>query len=80
MADTVMALLADPERVAESRRAAAAYFDEHVAPERIAQYLLDAVAVPGQGRGPLRPRQPAARRTAQRGQSGGRRAREWDAA
>jgi hypothetical protein len=41
IADTVMALLADPERVAESRRAAAAYFDEHAAPERIARYLMD---------------------------------------
>jgi hypothetical protein len=41
IADTVMALLADPERVAESRRAAAAYFDDHAAPARIARYLMD---------------------------------------
>jgi hypothetical protein len=41
IADTVMALLADPERVAESRRAAAAYFDRHATPERIARYLMD---------------------------------------
>jgi hypothetical protein len=41
IADTVMALLADPERVAESRLASAAYFDEHVAPARIARYLVD---------------------------------------
>jgi hypothetical protein len=41
VADTVMALLADPERVAESRLASAAYFDEHAAPARIARYLVD---------------------------------------
>jgi hypothetical protein len=41
IADTVMALLADPDRVAESRFASAAYFDEHVAPTRIARYLVD---------------------------------------
>lgn len=41
IADTVMALLADPERVAESRLASAEYFDQHVAPERIARYLTD---------------------------------------
>jgi hypothetical protein len=41
IADTVMALLADPERAEESRRASAAYFDEHVAPNRIARYLMD---------------------------------------
>jgi hypothetical protein len=81
MADTVMALLADPERVAESRRAAAAYFDQHVAPERIAQYLLDAVRSPAKDEARLRPRQPdASHRSAQRGQSAGRRAQEWDAA
>jgi hypothetical protein len=36
-----MALLADPERVARSRLASAEYFDQHVAPERIASYLMD---------------------------------------
>jgi hypothetical protein len=41
VADTVMALLADPDRVAASRLASAAYFDEHVAPARIARYLVD---------------------------------------
>jgi len=41
IADTVMALLADPDRVAESRLASAVYFDEHVAPARIARYLVD---------------------------------------
>jgi hypothetical protein len=41
IADTVMALLADPERVAESRVASAAFFDEHVAPARVARYLVD---------------------------------------
>jgi hypothetical protein len=41
IADTVMALLADPEKVTESRRAAAAYFDQHVAPAQVARYLLD---------------------------------------
>jgi hypothetical protein len=41
IADTVMTSLADPERVATVRRAAAAYFDQHVAPDRIARYLLD---------------------------------------
>jgi hypothetical protein len=33
IADTVMALLSDPDRVAESRRAAADYYDGH-APRR----------------------------------------------
>jgi len=41
IAETVMALLADPERVAESRLVSAQYFDQHVAPERIAGYLMD---------------------------------------
>jgi hypothetical protein len=41
IAGTVMASLADPERVAESRRAAAGYFDEHAAPAQIARYLVD---------------------------------------
>jgi hypothetical protein len=41
IADTVMALLADPERVAASRLASTEYFDQHVAPERIAGYLMD---------------------------------------
>jgi len=41
IADTVMALLADPDRSAAMRRASVAYFDAHVAPERIARYLLD---------------------------------------
>ena len=41
IADTVMALLTDPDRVAESRLASAAYFNEHVAPARIARYLVD---------------------------------------
>jgi hypothetical protein len=36
-----MALLAEPERVAESRRAAAEYFDRHAAPAKLARYLLD---------------------------------------
>lgn len=41
IADKVMDLLADPERVEESRRAAAAYFDAHVAPARVARYFMD---------------------------------------
>jgi len=41
IAENVMALLADPDRVAESRRAAGAYFDEHAAPARIARYFID---------------------------------------
>jgi hypothetical protein len=41
IADTVMALLADPDRSAAMPRASAAYFDAHVALERIALYLLD---------------------------------------
>jgi hypothetical protein len=41
IATTVMALLADPDRVAESRRAAADYFDEHAASARIARYFVD---------------------------------------
>jgi hypothetical protein len=36
-----MALLADPDRPAAMRRASVTYFDTHVAPERIARYLLD---------------------------------------
>jgi hypothetical protein len=41
IADTVMASLAEPDRLSEVRRAAAAYFDRHVAPQRIARYLVD---------------------------------------
>lgn len=41
IADVVMTLLSDPERVAASRRAAAAYFDQHVSPPRLAQHLID---------------------------------------
>lgn len=41
VADTVMSLLADPERIAATRRAAARYFDEHAAPARIARYFMD---------------------------------------
>ena len=66
IADTVMALLADPERVAESRRAAAAYFDEHVAPERIARYLMDVSQSLVKDEASVRPRQPE-RRRARRG-------------
>jgi hypothetical protein len=41
ISETVTDLLADRERVAECRRAAAAYFDERVAPAKIARYLID---------------------------------------
>jgi hypothetical protein len=37
------ALLADPARAAELRRAAATYFDEHAAPGRVARYVLCAL-------------------------------------
>jgi PAS domain S-box-containing protein len=39
--DQVMSLLADRERMAESRRAAAAYFDAHVAPAQLATHILE---------------------------------------
>ncbi len=41
IADTVMALLPDPESTAAIRRTPTVYFDAHVAPERIARYPLD---------------------------------------
>ena len=44
ISDTVMDLLAEPDRLEESRHATASYFDRHVAPERIARYLIDAAA------------------------------------
>jgi hypothetical protein len=40
VAPAVEALLAEPARAAELRRAAAAYFDEHAAPGRVARYVL----------------------------------------
>lgn len=40
IADTVMALLADPERTAQIGRTAADYFDRHVAPEQVARYFI----------------------------------------
>ena len=40
LAPAVEALLADEARAAELRRAAAAYFDEHAAPGRVAGYVL----------------------------------------
>jgi hypothetical protein len=39
----VEALLSEPARAAELRRAAAAYFDEHAAPGRVARYVLGAL-------------------------------------
>jgi hypothetical protein len=41
IAPAVEALLAEPARAAELGRAAAAYFDEHAAPGRVARYVLD---------------------------------------
>lgn len=41
IADTVMELLANPEQAAEVRRAAATYYDRHVAPQQVARYLLE---------------------------------------
>lgn len=41
IADTVMALLANPEQAAEMRHASAAYYDRHVAPRQVARYLLE---------------------------------------
>lgn len=41
IAETVMSWLADPERAAGVREAAAAYFDLHVAHEPVARYLID---------------------------------------
>ena len=43
VAPAVEALLAEPARAAELRRAAAAYFDEHAAPGRVARYVLGAL-------------------------------------
>jgi hypothetical protein len=43
VAPAVEALLADPPRAAELRRAAAAYFDEHAAPGPVARYVLGAL-------------------------------------
>ena len=43
VAPAVEALLADEPRAAELRRAAAAYFDEHAAPGRVARYVLGAL-------------------------------------
>jgi len=79
IADTVMALLADPERVAESRRAAAAYFDEHATPARIARYLMDVSQSLVKDETRARPQQPdAASRTAEKGKFGGAGTREWN--
>jgi hypothetical protein len=44
VAPAVRELLADERRQAELRAAAARYYDEHAAPERVADYVLDAVA------------------------------------
>lgn len=41
IAETVMTLLRQPERMAAAREAAARYFDAHAAPARIARYLVD---------------------------------------
>jgi hypothetical protein len=43
LAPAVEALLADEARAAELRAAAAAYFDEHAAPGRVAAYVLERV-------------------------------------
>ena len=42
---SVMALLAQPELMEQSRREAADYFDAHVAPQRLARHLMDAAKV-----------------------------------
>jgi hypothetical protein len=47
VAPAVEALLAEPARAAELRRAAAAYFDEHAAPRRVADYALSVLAEEG---------------------------------
>lgn len=39
--DTVMDLLADEDRLIATRRAAARYFDQHVAPERLARHFIE---------------------------------------
>jgi len=41
IAETVMQLLADPERAEQCRRDAADYFDRYVTPSQIARYLLE---------------------------------------
>jgi hypothetical protein len=47
VAPAVEALLAEPARAAELRRAAAGYFDEHAAPGRVAGYALSVLAEEG---------------------------------
>ncbi len=41
ISDTVMALVDDPDRAAAVREASMTYFDRHVAPRRIARYLIE---------------------------------------
>jgi hypothetical protein len=45
IAPALEALLAEPARAADLRRAAAAYFDEHAAPGRVARYVLSPEAL-----------------------------------
>jgi len=44
IAPALETLLAEPARAADLRRAAAAYFEEHAAPRRVGDYVLDVLA------------------------------------
>ncbi len=60
IAEGVRALLADPERAAAIRVAAANYFDRYVAPEKIARYMIEIAAQALRLSAPSAPNQPPA--------------------
>lgn len=62
--ETVMSLLADPERLETCRRAAAAYFDEHVDHPRLARHIVDQARSVARKASDIRPVLPPARESA----------------